>query len=317
MSNAEQLLTRLSSKINLGRSKIKPYKGLIFLCGGPTDVKSPLPLSIRDFICRELAKDASIFERISIAEDFKAWNQDHVYKDLLEFETHLAELSSLIVVVLESEGSIAELGLFSVIEEFQKKLLIFIDSSHYKEDSFIKYGPISYLENAHNNMASCHIWLKSAGPGIKKSLDIAAAQSITPDLIEEIHSRLERVSKESIFNGNEWLHCALLICDVLNLMSALTIREIKDFLEKINIHKAESEIRQIIFMLKLVGMITMEPKGDQRFYVAIKSDLFLNLHLEKIEFDLDRFRSDVLAEYSNSDKKRFKVIQTVRAVHGN
>lgn len=317
MSNVEQLFTRLGSEIDLGRSKIKPYEGFIFLCGGPTDIQSPEPVSIRDSICRELAKDAKIYQRISIAENFKSWNQDSVYKDLLEFEKHLAELSSLIVVVLESAGSIAELGLFSVIEEFQKKLLIFIDSSHYKEDSFIKYGPISFLENAHNNMASCHIWLKSVGSGAKKSFDSDAAQSITSDLVEEIHGRLKKVGKEMLFKKDEWLHCALLICDVLNLMSALTIREIKDFLGKINIHKTESEIRQIIFMLKLVGMITMEPKGEQRFYVAIKNDLFLSLQLASIEFDLDRFRSDVLSAYSNGDRKRFKVIQSVRAANGN
>ena len=315
MPKVEQLLQRLGSEIDLERSKIKPYEGFIFLCGGPTDIKSPQPISVRDSICRELAKDAVIFDRVSIAEDFKSWNQDSLYRDLLIFEQHLAALSSLIVVVLESEGSIAELGLFSVIEEFQKKLLIFMDSSHYKEDSFIKYGPISYLEDAHNNMASCHVWLKDADSGAKKLFDKAAAQNIASDLVEEIHARLKEVGKESFFQASEWLHSALLICDILNLMAALTIREIKDFLGKINIHKSEGEVRQIMFMLKLVGMITMEPKGSQRFYMAIKNEPFLHLHLSTPGFDLDRFRSDVLSAYFEEDKKRFKVIQSVRAAH--
>jgi hypothetical protein len=109
----------LFAKIDLQASRLKPYEGFIFLCGGQTDVLSHEPVSIRDAMCRELAKDSVVKKRIRVAEHYKDWSHDSIYQDLVSFERHLAELSSVIVLVLESSGSIAELGLFSVVEEFQ------------------------------------------------------------------------------------------------------------------------------------------------------------------------------------------------------
>jgi hypothetical protein len=136
----------LLTKINLSESRLKPYQGFIFLCGGPTDIRSTKPISIRDAIYRELVKHRDIDGRIRVAEDYKDWSHDAIYRDLVSFERHLAELSSVIVLALESPGSIAELGLFSVIEEFKNKLLVFIETDHYQSDSFIRLGPIDYLE---------------------------------------------------------------------------------------------------------------------------------------------------------------------------
>jgi hypothetical protein len=69
------------------------------------------PVSIRDAMFRELAKDSAVEKRIRVAEHYKDWSHDSIYQDLVSFERHLAELSSVIVLVLESSGSIAELGL--------------------------------------------------------------------------------------------------------------------------------------------------------------------------------------------------------------
>lgn len=219
----------LFSKIDLSNSQLKPYEGFIFLCGGPTDVRSRYPVSIRDAIYKELVKDENIKRRIRVAEHYKDWSQESIYRDLVSFERHLAELSSVIVLVLESPGSIAELGLFAVIEEFQSKLLVFIESDNYKCDSFIKLGPVDYLEKIHNNLAECHRWIK-----VKKRtavFDSSAARDLQSDLAEAVMKRARKPHKERIFQPNTWLHIALLICDFLNLNSALTIREIKSLLQ--------------------------------------------------------------------------------------
>jgi hypothetical protein len=186
---------QLSQKIDLSASRIKPYEGFIFLCGGPTDVKSPLPISIRDAIYRELVKDPQIDARIRIAEDYKDWSHDSIYRDLVSFESHLAELSSVIVLSLESAGSIAELGLFSVINAFHDKLLVFIESSHYQSPSFIKFGPIDYLEKAHNNNANCQKWLKKQnGQWI---FDPDAASQLQAEMAEAILEAKQGAQEEA------------------------------------------------------------------------------------------------------------------------
>lgn len=300
----------LSAQIRLEQSKVKPYQGIVFLCGGVIDVTSTKPTSIRDALCRELAKVDDQWRRIKLAEDYKDWAHDSVYSDLVTFERHLAELSSLIVLILESPGSIAELGLFSAIAEFREKLLVFIDSEHYKAPSFIRLGPIDYLEKVFDNSAECHPWIKREHG--RKRFDEDAAEMLQGDLADAVTTRLAAPIKEQPFDRERWLHVALLTCDLINLFTALSIREIRECLESLSIEKNESEVRQVLFHLQKIGLIVMEPKGLQRFYIATDDHQFIKLHIESTTYDLGRFRNDVLADYRKNDKKRFAAIQSAR-----
>lgn len=300
----------LLSKIDLSVSRLKPYQGFIFLCGGPTDVKSVKPVSIRDAIYRELVKYRDIDGRIRVAEDYKDWAHEGIYRDLVSFERHLAELSSVIVLVLESPGSIAELGLFSVIDEFKRKLLVFVETDHYQSDSFIRLGPIDYLEKCHENTAECHRWIQ--GSSRLAAFDPAAAEQLQPDLAGAVRNRAANPTPERNFDPKIWLDGALLVCDLLGLCSALTLRELRQLLAELGCTRDESEVKQLVFLLQRVGLITMEPKGDQRFYIGIEDKQHIHFALRDRTFDAMRFRSDLLAHYEKEDKKRFRAIQEVR-----
>lgn len=300
----------LQTKIDLSASHLKPYQGFIFLCGGPTDIRSIQPISVRDAIHRELVKHGDIDGRIRVAEDYKDWSHDAIYRDLVSFERHLAELSSVIVLVLESPGSIAELGLFSVIEEFKNKLLVFVETDHYQSDSFIKLGPISYLEKVHENLAECHRWIR--GSGRLAAFDPAAAEQLQPELAEAVRVRAATITPERIFNPHNWLDGALLVCDLLGLCSALTLRELCNLLHQLGCNRTETEVKQLVFLLQRVGLIAMEPKGTQRFYVGIEKRQHVQFALRDKTFDAMRFRSDLLVHYDKEDKKRFRAIQDVR-----
>ncbi|EML1598633.1 retron St85 family effector protein [Burkholderia cenocepacia] len=304
------LKTSLLSKIDLDKSHVKPYQGFIFLCGGHTDIRSPLPTSLRDAVYRELAKNDDDEKRIRMAEHYKDWAHDSIYNDLVLFERHLAELSSLIVLVLESPGAIAELGLFSAIDEFREKLLVFIDSNYYKSSSFIKLGPVDFLEKTHKNTAEVHRWLIEKDNSLL--FDGKLAEELQPELADAIRSRLSRSTSDHPFDRGQWLHYSLLICDLIDLLSALTIRELRSILDGLKIIKSEHEIKQALYLLEQVGLIAMEPKGDQRFYVAITGHQHLRLNYGDTAFDIDRFRLDALLEYQKSDKKRFRAIQEAR-----
>jgi len=298
------------AKIDLQASRLKPYEGFIFLCGGQTDVRSHQPVSIRDAMYRELAKDRAVERRIRVAEHYKDWSHDSHYRDLVSFERHLAELSSVIVLVLESPGSIAELGLFSVVEEFQGKLLVFIETDHYQSSSFIKLGPVDYLEKMHNNSAECHRWTIQVDR--QTTFDANAAQELQPELAEAVLKRARKPAPEHRFRPASWLDTALLICDLLSLCSALTLREMRAVLEQLGHPKIESELKQYLFLLEKVRLIAVEPKGDQRFYVGIEDRQFYWFQSHGGVVDYSRFRSDRIADYAQNDKKRFKAIQEVR-----
>ncbi|WP_414447595.1 retron St85 family effector protein [Burkholderia sp. 22PA0099] len=301
------LSTSLSPKIDLEKSRVKPYEGFIFLCGGPADITSVFPTSLRDAIYRELVKSDSDEGRIRVAEHYKDWAHDSVYNDLVLFEQHIAELSSIIVLVLESPGAIAELGLFAAIGAFREKLLVFVDTQYYRSNSFIKLGPVDFLEKTHGNPAEVHRWLNN-----RQQVDGKLAADLQSEVADAIRVRLAKKGTEKPFDPNQWLHFALLVCDFIDLYSALTIRELRGLLGDVGLPKTEHEIKQVLYLLERVKLIAMEPKGDQRFYVGINDHQYLRLHIDGAAFDAARFRSDTLARYGASDKKRFRAIQEVR-----
>lgn len=304
----------LTTKLNLATSKIKPYEGFVFLCGGPTDIRSPHPVSIRDAIYRELAKDDCFEKRIRVAEDFKDWSHEATYRDLVSFERHIAELSSVIVIVLESAGAIAELGLFSAIEEFNTKLLVFVETQHYQADSFIRLGPIEYLEKTHANLAECHRWTKLDS---RFAFDPVAATELQADLASAIRGRASKPTPERLFNSSGWLDMAFLVCDILSLYSALTLRELRHLITSLEVECNETSLKQTLFLLERVRLVVMEPKGDQRYYVCLDERQFIRFSLKgESGLDFMRFRTDLLAEYAKTDKKRFRVIQEVRTRYG-
>ncbi len=260
-----------------------------------------------------MAKDRGVEQRIRIAEHYKDWAHESIYRDLISFERHLAELSSVIVLVLESPGAIAELGLFSAIDEFKSKLLIIIETDHYTSPSFIKLGPIDFLEKIHNNFAECHRW--TAEVDRKMVFDPKAAQELQPDLAGAVLDRIKKPTSERLYKSDGWLDTALLICDFISLKSALTIREIRGIFEGFGYSKQESEIKQILFILERVGLLVMEPKGEQRFYVSIEPRQFFKFQVLDPSFDIDRYRIDTLLTHERTDKKRFRAILEARRRH--
>ncbi|WP_051540517.1 retron St85 family effector protein [Clostridium ihumii] len=62
--------------------------------------------------------------------------------DTLTFEELLAELSEDIIIIIESPGTICELGAFTVKNKFFEKLIVINDKRYKDEKSFINEGPI-------------------------------------------------------------------------------------------------------------------------------------------------------------------------------
>lgn len=71
-----------------------------------------------------------------------------VQMDTLTFEELLAELSDKIIIIIESYGTVCELGAFTVKDRYLKKLLVINDRLYSSKKSFINEGPVrKILEN--------------------------------------------------------------------------------------------------------------------------------------------------------------------------
>lgn len=107
--------------ISLESSRVNYSHPIIFMCGGLVDVSEPEPPSVRAALVEYLHNvGCELAQGLTLAENYKDWIHDSVYKNLIEFETDIAQISSLIVLCLESAGSITELGLFVKSPELRK-----------------------------------------------------------------------------------------------------------------------------------------------------------------------------------------------------
>ncbi|SOB56988.1 protein of unknown function [Pseudodesulfovibrio profundus] len=152
----DDLFERLTSSIDLSKTKIYPPPPRIVLCGGKHDVTNgEQRVSVRDALYRSAEiKGKGYYEHILLPENIFKFYQSSGYTDLLRFERDLAELSTLTIVIPEGPGSIAELGAFSVLNEINKKLVVVVHEDHVEAGSLRfppKFGPPVKVESASLN----------------------------------------------------------------------------------------------------------------------------------------------------------------------
>ncbi|MEO6390669.1 MAG: retron St85 family effector protein [Pyrinomonadaceae bacterium] len=134
----EPAVQRLVTYLKADKYRFKSLKPLVFLCGG----RGPGP---RDQIYAYLRKywpDLHVF----YAE--KVWDviasQGHL--NALQMEETLAEMADMLVIIVESPGTFAELGAFSLSEPLRTKLLPILDIQFEGDDSFINTGPVKWIQ---------------------------------------------------------------------------------------------------------------------------------------------------------------------------
>lgn len=116
----------------------------IFLCGEKLDSPVGNRNKIKDFYSRFRKDVIPIY-----AEDLFDKVKHEV--DLLKFENFLAELSDNIILVLESYGSVCELGAFTSSSSIVKKLFVINDIDKIDSVSFINDGPIRHIREINGN----------------------------------------------------------------------------------------------------------------------------------------------------------------------
>jgi DNA-binding transcriptional ArsR family regulator len=302
--------TDFIESVLLNESSLLPFDGFIFLCGGKVDASQNLPASVRDALRREIAKHEHLESRVRLAEDYKDWSFDSFYTDLLEFESHIAQLSAAIVLMLEAPGALAELGLFSALGHFQSKLIVFVSNHHYAESSFIRLGPIKFLEDTLGNAAECFPWVRVEFG--RETTDREQLAPLQPELLQALEDRLKPVAGDQRIELDNWLHQALVICELVGIMSALTVTEIREYLRALGVQKTLGQVRKTLFILEKMRMVTVVARSNQRFYVSTEDREFVRWKSKSGAVDKGKSRFNIIEFYGAADKKRFLALQQVR-----
>lgn len=269
------------------------------------------PLSARDCFYRYLhAKRTDILERLLLAEDLQDWMSDAVYADLITLERHLAGLADLVVLFVESPGSIAELGSFVLVPEIANKLLVFMRANEFRKNSFIALGPLRYFEYEYTKYVSVYDWNYSDFD--KKIIDADSVYNFSEDMAADIDDALSIISSTKRFDPKDPGHAMLLMADLADLFLAVKISEYQEYFSRFGHNIETSEIKRYIFLLQKLGMVSHHPYGHERYYCNAVNSKHMKYSFKEsgLHFDRMRLKAEVSEYYSEHDKRRNAMIKS-------
>ncbi len=323
----QKFLQLLIDHLDLDALKIGQFSDVIFLCGGQFADADTTPTSARDFFYRRIQEtETELFERIFLAEKINTWFSDlvrarYIPEDLLTFEKHLSGLASFICLIVESPGSIAELGAFTSINQISEKLMVVISHDHEAQDSFISLGPISLLKEKFPKRDRVFVYpLKQVWDQdtetFRQTLDIL--EDIWGDFIQDLKKFDQENPKKVKFKKKMDGHVSLLIGDLVGLFSALRLREIKTILKSIEIDLEEPKLKGHLLILEKLQLVKKYRYRSVDYYVAIKENNFIEYNFKRappLLVDRKRFKVSSNENYRKEDRSRKFAIRKAREAY--
>lgn len=261
--------------VDVALVKVLMLPARIFICGGPVKTGQLIPQSLRDRIVEFLEiNNDPIANSLILAESFTDYFQSDCYNNLLQFEEDIAEISTLVVICLESAGSLVELGMFCNHPSFNKKLLVFAPSEHvHTKDSFIFLGPLESLKKHDRNSVSTF-------PFPKKTEKIYPELE---DVITDLKNKIENIQNQYDFNPKSSGHICLLIHDIVSLAEPIKKNEIKTALTDLGLLDIKSgDLTRYLYLLDKMNLVKNYEYSNVDYYYCVDPAI------KRTKFGIDR-----------------------------
>jgi len=225
-------------------------------------------LSLRDFIYRELS--TKITAKLVLAENATKVFELSGYRDLVAFEKDIARISSLVALVSETPGSLAELGAFSQIPEIAKVLYVIVQESlHGESQSFIRLGPFLALENldSERDPVGDFVWRTRRDKSVIRSS--VAAQSA--DLAASINER--SIGGYENLDVTNTSHVMIMIHWICHMIRGARLVEIRTYLAIWGMPIEQGVLKRYIYCLRVAGWLAEKNVGSSYFYPVVDIDV--------------------------------------------
>ncbi len=292
-------------KIKLELLRINRKPPIIFLCGGKISNLGDSGVSARNSFLHHLAtNNHAIHDSIAIAESFTDWINGTTYSDLIEFEEDIAGISSIIVLILESAGTLAELGLFVANKILKKKVVVFMSHEHYQEGSFIRLGPIQHIKE---KVKEDHVCVYDWNVNDISTLNLDDIELMRVNL----NSIVEDLPETERFKSKNFGHIALLIFELTKAFHAITFTEIGNYLSIIlDEDIGHKNLKRSLFLLSKFRLIKKYRKGHTDYFLPEAKEIE-NQRVDFVgSFNQAKAAIESIAYYeeNSSEKTRHRVI---------
>lgn len=281
--------------VKLSECRIVNTPNLVFLCGGDTGDDPKPYLSARDYFHRHLKKNLpSLIKRVRLAEVINDWFDHDVFCDLLELEEYIAALADLIILFVESPGSIAELGAFATSNHLRPKTLAIVSSTYQQTGTFIADGPVRRLEK--ENLVRYFDWDPNA---INDSETLEALHDMSEELAQFLTDREKDVVTEQLLDRESHSHTMLLMADLIDILGITSETEITECLNEWGYGLDRRRLTQYISLLEHLKIIKRLPFSAQKYYVSRVPSTYV-----RYDFNAD-------ATLRNRDRAKYQIRTTL------
>lgn len=225
----------------------------------------------RRFYKLKVLKDTALRERVRLAEDAFKWPKvEVVFGDLLELEEYLAGLSSRIFLLVEGPGAIAELGAFSQMPILREKLTAVVERSHFRQQSFIRNGPIENMRRKKVGRVLSYRWLVDGKGSRARRIDPVALDVTLDALVKEFRKALKTRRSPAQFRADDHGHRMLLIADLIKLHVISIRSELQSMLAGLDKGFEKWPIARYLYLLAHLDLISAETHGRLEYYFSAK-----------------------------------------------
>ena len=222
---------RLIEYLRSEKYRFRRLEPVLFLCGGAGSKRRD---TLRDYL-RKHKPWVNVF----YAELVWDLLSSQVGLSALKVERDLAALADLVIIIVESPGTFAELGAFSLSDELRKKLLPIVDVSYQGVPSFITTGPLSWINTESTFAPTIYVSL----PRILQAAD-------------EVEERIGRVARTGSVRITDLAaspkHLLFFLCDLIAVIHPATGDTVEYYLQRI----APSLLGSDISVQTLIGLAT-------------------------------------------------------------
>jgi hypothetical protein len=268
-------LRDFNDRIDRENLRVRRPHHVIFLCGGltPKGSADSSVISVRDYLYRIRPIKNRVTASIVLAETAQQIYRDTTYNDLISFEEDIARIASIVLLISESPGSLAELGSFSSEPVIREALRIIVSEEYSSAESFVRYGPIKRIETLNRsnigifpwktNKANGHVVKSSIQPHYKEIVTfIKNHLSIIPDSFG-----YEHLAERAIFFDILW---------ILSLLEAIPPDPLYSAVRLIHPDMTDGKIKNILYTMQVCNWIDVfSYSGRDYYFLPLNQDPFV------------------------------------------
>lgn len=224
-----------------GTYTFRPHPNFVFLCGAFNGTRRN---HIQSLVTSHAHGEVpfQVFRAEDIWQELRERKGDDL--DLLMMERYIGQISDIIIILVESPGTFAELGAFVTDKNLRDKLLLILDNSYESADSFINDGPVSYFNHGTNGPFRPALYT-----------DFSLITSCRPELDLRL-SQTPRQKRKQIRNIEDYSKLRFLyVLDLVALLGPVSLRHVHYFTRHIKLETKMPMVETLLLLGVSLGFI--------------------------------------------------------------